>query len=343
MQPQGFDRDEADGLLDATPTHEELPAASRPLADLLGRLRLMSQSPPDPAQESVTVKAMAEAIRKSRRGSWLLRRDARLAPVGVRAAVVVGAVVLAGTAGAALAGPPQTVTSVADAVLAGVGLEPEDEADRQADLRDREEDEAERLAEASEPLPDVAAEGRATAAERQGAAARYTEAVRAWTACVKEATAKHEDSGATEPFDPVAACNAHPRPQDFGLAKDEAEEDEADNGRPEGAGRPAHAGPPANAGPPEGAGPPANAGPPVDAGPPATAGPPPGSRAPRGAGPPPGAGPPQGAGPPPGAGPPQGAGPPTGAGPPQVIGPGSESEPEEEEEEEEQEEAEEEG
>jgi hypothetical protein len=282
--------DALDELLDGTADREALPSEYARVAEALDDLRILRTEAGDPSLEAATLRAMSEAARPRP------RRRLRLAPAGVRVAIAIGAVALVGTAGATLSGTARPAGDVAHAVLQSLGIEPEDEADREADEADREADEAEREAEeeaeGNKGLPAPAVAGRALADERRASALAYTDAVRRWTECVREAAAAHGPSGAREDFDPVAACGEHPRPQDFGLGADDGEEPEERKG------------------PPASAGPPADAGPPPDAGPPADAGPPPGSGAPATAGPPPGAGPPANAGPPPSAGPPPGAGPP---------------------------------
>lgn len=323
MRDHGFDHDTADRFLDGDARREQLPSELRPVADLLHHLRTACAAARDPEAEATDVRAMAETVRSTDHRSWPSRP--RLLPLGLRVALAVVTILVAATAGSAIAGGPVPGSSVAHAVLTELGLESEDERDREEDLRDREEDlaeleedRAEREAEGGEPLPAPAAAGRGNAAAKRKAAEMYTGAVRSWTDCIRAATARHEESGTDEEFDPVAACGAHPRPGQFGLGYDDGEEADAAGPNSEqdsGADRAGPApGPPSTAGPPPGAGPPSTAGPPADAGPPDGAGPKRTSGAPFKTVPPPNAGPPPDAGPPPSAGPPPDAGPPPGAG-----------------------------
>lgn len=181
----------------------------------------MRSTTQDPAAESETVCAMAEAVRESSR----LGRRVRRSPAG-RVALAFGALVVLGTAGAAVAGGAGDV--VPGAVLPGIGFDPDDAGDRKADSRDLAADEAERRAESRQPLPGQARAGRRKATSNREAALGFTTEMRRWAACVR--------SG------PAAGCGERPRPQDFGLGGDDPREDSI--------GPPADAGPPAATGPP---------------------------------------------------------------------------------------------
>lgn len=63
-------------------------------------------------------------------------------------------------------------------------------------------------------LPEGAQEGKATAEAKRDAAKRFSEAMQVWTDCVAEKAPQQEESGAEGDFDPEAACDPKPNPQD---------------------------------------------------------------------------------------------------------------------------------
>lgn len=315
-----FPRHRDTRILDGSLERGELSESDAQVAKLFDDLRAL-RAPVDPRTKVETVRKMKNIIDEP--AEERTRRTGQVGRFTARVAIVAAAIVLAGTATAAIDATPASVPgvtgapgSVAKAVLASLGIQQRtDEEDAAADEADRQKDDAERTAEGAGPLqsgddvdadlPEPAKQGIATAKKNAENALTFSTAMRTWATCVGAAARKHGEANDAKPesertdFDSVKACGDKPtKPAGMGDEEDETESEAAkeDSGPPASVGRPSQAGPPASAGPPKSTGPNAS-----------------GRSSSTGnatkPGPPPNAGPPEGAGRPPNAGPPKGAGP----------------------------------